>query len=273
MIHIREDHAELFREFRNVDDFLQIDIDIVRDFKNRKSGRFEIDGKGFYIKKHFECGIGAILDELFHLRKPHIGTGHEVSAIKRLTTLGIDTLKVVAFGRDGRTLASQRSFLVTEELTNVKSLEDICGEWPTKTPTAAFKKALISQVARTTRTLHENGMNHRDFYICHFLLDITGCADEYEKCLPKLFLIDLHRAQQRPSVPVRWRVKDIGGLYFSAMDIGLTRCDIFRFIRLYTGKSLRQTFQQEKRFWKAVRQRAVRTYCKNFGKSPFIIVG
>ena len=44
MIYIHPDHKELFTPFRSVDDFLKIDIDVVRDFKNRKTGRFEIGG-------------------------------------------------------------------------------------------------------------------------------------------------------------------------------------------------------------------------------------
>lgn len=274
MIYIHPDHKELFTPFRSVDDFLKIDIDVVRDFKNRKTGRFEIGGKGFYIKKHFECGLGAVLDELFHLRKPHIGARHERSVLDRLHSIGINTMKVVAFGQDGNTLANQRSFLITEELTKVASLEDICVQWPKKKATAAFKKALLSEVTRIARTLHENGINHRDFYLCHFLISISGQqAEAREKQQFKLFLIDLHRAQQRHRVPFRWRVKDIGGLYFSAMDIGLSRCDLFRFIRLYTGKSIRQTLREDQRFWNAVQYRAAKTYRKDFGRIPRKIKG
>jgi len=268
MIYINPDYKELFSSFRDIDDFLNIDIDIVRDFKNRKTGRFEIDGKGFYIKKHFECGIGAVLDELFHLRKPHIGAGHERAVLEKLRTIGIETMTVVAFGQVGNTLSSQRAFLVTEELTNITSLEDICAQWPKQKPTAEFKKSLLSEIAGIARTLHANGINHRDFYLCHFLLDIAWQGDDYEKRKPKLFLIDLHRAQQRPVVPFRWRVKDIGGLYFSAMDIDLTRCDLLRFMRLYTRKPLRQTLRKDGRFWKAVRRRAMRTYQQDFGRRP-----
>ena len=64
MITIYPDYSELLSRFRSVDDFLKIDVDLVRDFKNRKTGRFEIDSNGFYIKKHFACGCGAVLDEL-----------------------------------------------------------------------------------------------------------------------------------------------------------------------------------------------------------------
>jgi heptose I phosphotransferase len=268
MITLHPDHAALFSRFRSVDDFLKIDIEIVRDFKNRKTGRFEMGGKGFYIKKHFECGFGAVLDELFHFRKPHIGARHERSVLDKLHTIGIETMRVAAFGQEGKTLAGQRSFLVTEELTHVESLEDICAQWPIKKPTPAFKKALIGQVARIANKLHHNGINHRDFYICHFLLDVSNQSNDIQKQPPKLFLIDLHRAQKRSNVPFRWRVKDIGGLFFSALDIGLTRSDFSRFMRLYTGKSLRQTLQEDGRFWKAVRHRAMTTYRKEFEKAP-----
>lgn len=273
MITIHPDYTTLFSGLHTVDDFLKIEVDLVRNFKNRKTGRFEIGGKGFYIKKHFECGWGAVLDELFHLRKPHIGAGYERVVIDKLHSIGIDTMTVAAFGQEDKMLTKQRSFLVTEELLHIKSMAKVCAEWPTKAPTAAFKKALLQQIAKIAKKLHSNGINHRDFYLCHFLLDIAGQDDDYEKKQPKLFLIDLHRAQQRPSVPFRWRVKDIGGLYFSAIDIGLSRCDLFRFIRLYTGKSLRQTLREDQRFWKAVRCRAAKTYRKDFGRIPREIKG
>ena len=72
--------------------------------------------------------------------------------------------------------------------------------------------------------------------------------------------MDLHRAQLRPAIPRRWRVKDIGALYFSAADIGLTRRDLLRFMRLYTGKPLRRTLTEDAAFWRAVTSRAGKFY-------------
>jgi hypothetical protein len=57
MIDIYPDYKKFFAPFKTVDNFLKIDVELVRDFKNRKTGRFFIDGKGFYIKKHFACGL------------------------------------------------------------------------------------------------------------------------------------------------------------------------------------------------------------------------
>ncbi|OQY03013.1 MAG: hypothetical protein B6I25_08595 [Planctomycetales bacterium 4572_13] len=133
----------VFGGLRSVDDFLNLDVELVRDFKNRKTGRFEMGGKGFYIKKHFACGFVAVLDELFHLRKPHIGAGHERAVLDTLHTIGIETMTVVAFGQRGKMLSRQRSFLVTEELTNIKSTAKVCAEWPSKPPTAGFKHRRI----------------------------------------------------------------------------------------------------------------------------------
>jgi heptose I phosphotransferase len=269
MITLHPDYAVYFKDLTSVDDFLEINAELARDFKNRKTGRFERDGKGFYIKKHFECGVGFILDELFHLRKPHIGACHEWRVLNGLHEIGIDSMRPVAFGQEGQILTRQRSFLVTEELKQVQSMANVCAAWPASPPAVSFKKALLETIAGIARKLHESGINHRDFYLCHFLLDTSDLETvEAGERPPRLYLMDLHRAQQRANVPFRWRVKDIGGLYFSAMDIGLTRCDLFRFMRLYTGKPLRQTLQEDRRFWQAVRQRAIRTYRRDFGQKP-----
>jgi len=97
-------------------------------------------------------------------------------------------------------------------------------------------------VARMTRRMHQAGVNHRDCYICHFLLHIDQppTADNF-----RLSLIDLHRAQIRPRVPRRWRDKDLAGLYFSALNIGLTRRDKLRFLQTYFDRPLRQVLAEE----------------------------
>ena len=267
-IYVRPDLQPLFSEYKTIADFLNIDVDLVRDFKNRKTGRFEIDGRGFYIKKHFPAGWGAVLDELSHLRWPHIGAIPERKALDRLTELGIPTMQVAAAGVEGVTFAGEQSFLVTDELTEMESLKEITATWRDKPPSVAFKRALLDQVATLARRLHEGGVNHRDFYICHFLMNITGGPSVYTQREPELYLIDLHRAQLRGRVPYRWRVKDLAGLLFSALDIGLTRTDITRFLRIYTSESLGQTLRTDRRLYRAVLARATRTYQRDFGRFP-----
>jgi len=97
-------------------------------------------------------------------------------------------------------------------------------------------------VAKMTGGMHRAGVNHRDCYICHFLLhtDRPVTPDDF-----KLSVIDLHRAQTRATISRRWRNKDLAALYFSALDIGLTRRDKLRFLRGYFQRPLRQVLADE----------------------------
>jgi heptose I phosphotransferase len=69
-------------------------------------------------------------------------------------------------------------------------------------------------------------------------------------------VIDLHRAQIRRRTPRRWLIKDLAGLYFSALGIGLTRTDRWRFIAAYERKPLREVLQGHRRFWERVERTA-----------------
>ena len=93
-----------------------------------------------------------------------------------------------------------------------------------------------------TGMMHRAGVNHRDCNICHFLLhtDKPVTADDF-----KLSVIDLHRAQTRPTITQRWRNKDLAALYFSALDIGLTQRDKLRFLKGYFQQPLRQVLSEE----------------------------
>lgn len=115
---------------------------------------------------------------------------------------------------------------VTEELAPTASLEDDCRDWPADPP---LKRALIARVAEMARRMHEGGVNHRDFYPCHFLLHLDPPTPQQLR----LSIIDLHRAQLRARSPRRWRNKDLAGLYFSTLRVGLARRDRLRFLRVY----------------------------------------
>ncbi|VAX05522.1 Lipopolysaccharide core heptose(I) kinase RfaP [hydrothermal vent metagenome] len=219
--------------------------------------RFERGGKGFFLKLHWGVGWREIFKNLTSLRLPILGAANEWLAIKRLEQLGVETMRLAGYGQEGRNPARQRSFVITEELENCISLEDYCRDWPQSPPDFAAKLKLIERVAEMSRHLHENGINHRDFYICHFLLQ---CPWDGQAESLHLHLIDLHRVQIRQQTPERWLVKDIGSLHFSSMEIGLTQRDLLRFLRVYYKRSLRQILKQEGAFLQAVQKRADALY-------------
>jgi heptose I phosphotransferase len=237
--------------------------EMFRDVPGRRTLRFKLLGKPYFAKLHEGVGWGEILKNLLTLRLPILGAMTEVRAIQKQNELDIPTTPLVAYGVRGCSPASLRSFVITEYLGDIVSLETLCADWPKNPPDASFKRRLIIAVAKLARTFHDNGMNHRDFYICHLCLD--------KKRLVKgeiyLYLIDLHRVGIHKEISADARMKDMAALYWSALDIGLTRRDVLRFLNHYSGDLHRQ-FKNETDFWRAVSARARKLYLKFHGKMP-----
>lgn len=230
--------------------------EVFRDVPGRKTLRVELAGQSYFVKQHFGVGWREIFKNLLSLRLPVISAKTEWDAIHRLQQLAIATTPAVAYGWRGVSPASLQSFLITEDLGEIISLEDFCRDWASRPPSSRLKRRLITAVARLARTLHDNGMSHRDFYICHICLDARKLqSDEIH-----LYLIDLHRVGIHGSLPVSARMKDMAALYFSALDCGLGQRDILRFLSYYSG--LRLALVRDASFWQKVNTRAAKLYEK-----------
>ncbi len=252
--------SETFRNlWRDKDPFHEADQltgKVFRQMKSRKTLRFAVDGKGYFVKVHYGIGWWEIAKEMVQFKRPVLGAENEWQALNLLKRIGVETMTPAAYGVRGINPASRRSFLITEELTGTMSLEDFCRDWPSRPPPFALRAALIERVASMVRQMHRHGMNHRDCYICHFHLDVSAGRDRVDPQQLHLHVIDLHRARIRRRVPTRWIIKDLGGLYFSAMDIGLTRTDCLRFMAAYNQKPLRAMLRTRGRFWRHVERTA-----------------
>ncbi len=253
---------------------------VYRELEARRTLCFKLENKSFFIKIHRGIGWYEIVENLIRFRLPVLGARNEYYAIRHLEQLKIDTMKIIAFGEKGINPAKQLSFIVTENLINTISLEDYCLPWKElalkkQVPNFQLKQALINKLADISRTLHQNGINHRDYYICHFLLDISKGEENLTIEDLKISLIDLHRAQLRNKTPERWIIKDIASLYFSAMDIGLTKRDFLRFIKVYNHNSLqqgslRQALKTNKDFWQKVENRGAKLWDRKQRKGDTI---
>jgi heptose I phosphotransferase len=230
---------------------------VYRELEGRRTLRTEVQGRGYFVKIHRGIGWGEVFKNLFSAKLPVLGAGQEWAAIKRLHDVGIPTMTAVAYGERGGNPAAQHSFIVTEELAPTVSLEDYCRDWPTQPPAAPAKWALIRRVADMAGNMHRAGVNHRDCYICHFLLHTDRPFDSRDF---RLSVIDLHRAQTRSRTPHRWRNKDLAALYFSALDIGLTGRDKLRFLRTYFQRPLRQVLSDEAALLGWLERKAAKLY-------------
>jgi hypothetical protein len=231
-----------------------------RDVGIRKTIQVTIDNKSYFIKQHFGVGWREIFKNLLSFKLPILSAITEVKAIQKLMDVGIATTPLVAYGVKGRNPASLQSFIITEDLGNIISLEDLCADWKTKPPSERFKRKLMMAVAKIAKTLHKNAINHRDFYLCHLCLD----CDLLEKNEIKLYLIDLHRVLIHKNVSASGNIKDMAALYFSSMDAGLTARDYLRFKRYYSTDLTGCT----PAFWQNVACRAKKLY-KKFHSSKF----
>jgi heptose I phosphotransferase len=241
---------------RSFDEVMALEGPPIRAKEGRRTFRLELGGRGYFFKIHNGIGWREIAKELASLRKPTLSALAEKRAIEAVTRLGIPTMTVAGYGERGSNPATLQSFIATEEIADAPTLEELTAEWPRTPPSFRRKQQLLRIVADIARRLHEHGINHRDFYLNHFRLQGE-----------RLYLMDLHRAQLRASIPRRWRVKDIGALYFSAADIGLTRRDLLRFMRLYSAKPLRAILRDDGRFWRAVTRRAERFYRREWKRA------
>ncbi|MEX2130173.1 MAG: lipopolysaccharide core heptose(I) kinase RfaP [Pseudohongiellaceae bacterium] len=234
---------------------------VYRELEGRTTKRIEIEGSAYFVKLHHGVGWAEIFKNLLQLRAPVISAGNEWRALDRLRTLGVDTMNVVGFGSKGVNPARIHSFVITEELPDTVSLEEFCGDWENNKPPVKLKWKLIEKVADISRTMHGSGICHRDFYICHFLLHRSSISADAGR-EPRLSLIDLHRALVKRKLGRRWIEKDLAGIYFSSMDIGLTERDRLRFVRHYASHDLRSSIIQERAFWKRVTTKARALYKK-----------
>lgn len=244
----------------------QLDGETFKEKDNRRVFRFELAGQSWFAKVHHGVGWREIFKNLVSLRTPILSARNEWRAIREFERLGVPTLEPAAFGEKGFNPAARDSFLITREVEQFITLEDLAARWAEVSDPVRLKRALIDHLAVLSRTLHDNGVNHRDFYLCHFLLEIP---DGIEGILDRPLLIrvvDLHRAMIfRGQVNTRWREKDLGALLYSSMHIGLTRRDIYRFIRGYTGLPLRQALAQRHTLWRRVWRRTRAFHMEGYG--------
>ena len=250
MLQVLESYREDFPE-TDLDSLCAIDGEVYKRIQNRRTFRIERGGRGYFIKCHRGVGWREILKNLLAFKLPVLGAMNEWLAIHRLRELGVETMNPVAVGVRGWNPASRSSLLVTEELASCVSLEDYLRPWSGKRLPLRERRILIRRLAKIARRLHDNGVNHRDFYLCHFL--IRQPWDGSEQGL-HLYLIDLHRVQRRARTPQRWVVKDVGSLWFSAreLDLPLSRADRLYFVRHYRDQPPRRTLHDDAVFWRKV---------------------
>ncbi len=240
----------------------QMQGSVARDMKDRQTLRFTLNGQAYYRKWHRGVGWREILKNLLQWRLPVLGAKTEWNALQTLRALNIPSVIPVAYGVRGKNPARQQSFIVTRELSDVIQLDHYFERHivPPKT-----RRAIVLQLAQTVRQLHGAGINHRDLYLCHFMINPTQLAQSEQVTL---HLMDLHRAQCRAQVPLRWQIKDLAALYYSTLNLGFSQRESLRFLKLYFASPLRDILRDKAQLLARVRRKACAIYWRDYGHAP-----
>jgi heptose I phosphotransferase len=232
--------------------------EVFRKIEDRRTIKVRIGTADFFAKIHQGVGWVEIMKNLMQGRLPVLGARNEWLALCALRNAGVRSMTPVLFCERGLNPATRKSAILTESLESKITLED----FETREP--VLKRKLVNEVASMARNMHRAGINHRDFYLCHFLMDAPPAEDKE----PVLHLIDLHRAQIRQNVPRRWVVKDLGGLLFSAFEKDLTKRDLLRFVRIYSDRPLREVLVKDAEIWDEVVKRAIKLWRQDHDSLP-----
>lgn len=268
LLELDPDIAQWLPEKSTFDQLMACEGNEYRKVKGRRTVEFGLGEKRYFIKIHRACGWGEVWKNWFSGKRPVTSAQMEWEAIARLRELGVPTLKVMGRGIRGKGPANLESFVITEALCDMVSLEQLTHDWGNlpSNQRVRLKHELLRQVAIIGRTIHRNGMNHRDFYLCHFLVKNRDWTQWKPGDPLTLHLIDLHRMQIRQSVPLRWLLKDLAGLLFSAMDCGLTENDLLRFAVIYWDRPTSFVLLEHRGVIRKVLRKALRLYVSFHGK-------
>ena len=226
---INKDFSELLDalDLACFDDLMRLEGMVVKSaVRERSTQRLDLEGVTVYIKKHFFPGIREILKNFLGFKFP-LGALNEWRALLAFHAHNIPTMIPICAGRKPFLWRiDKESFLLTGDLGDTTRLNDflkVNGVTPCRGKLLEEKRGILKNLADITRRMHNAGMNHRDYYLCHILVDNRQ----------RLYVIDLHRVNTRDKVGKRWMVKDLAALLFSSLEVPVTDGQRLAFYKRY----------------------------------------
>ena len=258
-MYLRADIKAVWQDQDALDTAFALEGEVFRDMPGRRTLKVAVGEKDYFVKLHYGVGWGEVIKNWLQFKRPVIGAQNEYDACRELAELGIAAPLPAAFAVSNGSIASQRSFILCDELKGYTTLEDLTLAWANNPPSGLLRHQLLVAVAKFARAFHGHGFIHRDFYICHILIEDAALV----RGEIKLAVLDLHRARRFPRIPARWLKRDMAALLFSTMDIPLSQSEWLRFLRIYVGRPLRTEFSERANFWAAVVKRAHALHAKD----------
>jgi UDP-glucose:(heptosyl)LPS alpha-1,3-glucosyltransferase len=202
---------------------------------------------GAYLKRYQSSSFKTVIRSLVSCSLPRtavdewnailafhrLGIPTMIPLILAFHRLGIPTMIPLAVGVRKRSIVKKESFLLTREIEGTERLDHYLLRHfspPLTDDLRREKRKLLKALALLVQQMHHSGCNHRDLYLCHVLIKKDASLTWH------IYLADLHRVDQRRRVRLRWKVKDLAALNYSADTHSVTRTDRLRFIKYYYGE-------------------------------------
>ena len=268
--YLRDDLAAHWAPDNLLEAAFQLQGEVFRQVAGRRTLRVQLGDQWYFVKVHEGVGWAEVLKNWLQFKPPVVGAENEYHACLGLAEEGIRAPRVAAFAQSDDWPHQRRSFVLCDELAQHINLEEVAHLWMQQPPSPQAAHHLLTAVARFARRFHQAGFIHRDFYLCHLLLHQQDFA-QLDQTVPELGVLDLHRARRFDKVPDRWLKRDLAALLFSSLDLPLSRRAWLRFVRIYSGRPLRDEMAERGAFWQQVKQRADKLYAE--GRRKGIVAG
>ncbi len=127
MVELKEPFATLWRGKDPFEEVKTLQGEVFRELETRRTLRFEMAGKSYFLKWHRGTTLKEIIKNLLSLRMPVLGADREWNAIHRLRDVGVDTMYGVAIWRKRHESADQNFiYYYRRSDTNHKSGRLLC---------------------------------------------------------------------------------------------------------------------------------------------------
>jgi len=164
---------------------------------------------------------------------------HEWRITNAAVERGLSTVSPVAYGERRSFGILKESYLITRQLFNCTTLEELLfSDDGTLQADARTRREIISLLATLLRRMHDSGIYHRDLHPGNFLVETSPAGER------RLYLLDLHRASARRSLRRAQRLRSLAQFNMFA-SISLSRSERLLFFTRYFGED--RLWQDEKK--------------------------
>lgn len=170
-----------------------------------------------YIKRYKPVPVKERVKSLVSLKPGTYNAFHEWKSILAFHRHQLPTMVPIAACR-----IKNNTCIMTEGITDYKRASKVFASL--KRSDFKRKRTLIRKIAELAANMHKTGLAHQDFYLVHIFIK--------EKCDDEIYLIDLQRVVMHRNLSIRWVIKDLAQLLFSARKV-VQNTDVLFFWKKY----------------------------------------